>query len=110
MDLDATEQDVITTSITTTGTRAIAVASAEVEEQGGGASLGCVIRIAGVDSDVNYRHVIADATASTDEAVVSLTFAGALGPGTHPVALRCSELAGTVQVEDAALSVWAVGS
>lgn len=110
VDLDVLDQDVISTSITTSGTRVIAVATAEAEEQGGGAALGCTISIAGVENSSYYKHVIADATGGTDEALVSLTFARELGPGTHPVALRCSELDGSVQIEDAALSVWAVGS
>jgi hypothetical protein len=106
--LTATPQNVISTDITTTGTRVIAVASVRLFGNGGTDDVAfCQIQIAGVDGPV-YLHAIPDA--SVPHSTTALTFSRVLDPGTHAAALRCQVSSGAVGVENADLSVWSVGS
>ena len=94
-------QDVVTTSVTTTGTRIVANASLELDS-GVSSDVHCRLRIAGVESFTYDEQDL------PTEAAMALTFARTVPPGTHAVGLECSET-GTVIADDAALSVVAVG-
>jgi hypothetical protein len=100
--LTASFQDVVTTSVTTTGTRIVATTSLELDAGGGSNTAHCRLRIAGVES---FTY---DDQALPTESTMALTFARTVPPGTHAVGLECSET-GTVIADDAALSVVAVG-
>lgn len=100
-------QDVVSTTITTTGTRVMAVASVFLQQDGVSDvnEAVCRIQIEGVNS-TTYSQDLAD----NEEATMTVTFARELGPGTHSVALQCKKFSGGVESEAAGLSVWAVGS
>jgi hypothetical protein len=99
--LAATFQDVVTTSVTTTGTRIVANASLELDS-GVSSTVHCRLQIAGAQS---FTY---DEQALPTEAAMALTFARTVPAGTHAVGLECSET-GVVIADDASLSVVAVG-
>jgi hypothetical protein len=95
-------QDVVTTSVTTTGSaRVIATAALELDA-GATTSAHCRLRIAGVEG---FTY---DAQELPTESTMALTFARTVPAGTQAVAVECSET-GNVTDVDAALSVVAVG-
>ena len=101
--LTASFQEVVATSVTTTGTRIVATASLELDANGGGSDTAhCRLRIAGVESSTYDQQSL------PVESTMALTFARTVQPGTHAVGLECSET-GTIVDVDAALSVVAVG-
>ena len=109
MALTSDVEDVLTTTITTTGTRVIALGVVEAAHgEDITRFLRCQIRIAGVDGIVYGSDVQVREGGNNGEITMSPMSALEVGPGTHPVALRC---AGTdLTVDEAALSAWAVGS
>lgn len=109
INLTGDDQDIAATTITTKGRQVIAVASVELDGDGSPPDdrAGCQLRIAGVDGP-SYSSDVPDVGAGRDP--IAITFARDLGPGTHPVALRCRVVTGSVQVEEANLSVWSTGA
>ena len=95
---------VLSAQITTTGTTLVGSASAE-----GGATVGdddeytCRATING-NPVTDYSQNIPDAQ-GFDTDVLSFTFGGTVGAGTHTVALSCLEGAGSVSLGDADLTV-----
>jgi methionine-rich copper-binding protein CopC len=100
-------EDVVSTPITTTSTRVMAVGSVFLQQDGADPEneAVCRIQIDGVNS-TTYSQDLAD----NEEATMTITFARELGPGTHSVALQCLKESGGVESESAGLSAWAVGS
>ena len=105
--LTGTPQEILSTTVTTTGTRIIATASVEFENDSGDASnsAGCELFIAGENSP-NYDQKVQD---SGDDVTLAFTFASTVSAGTHPVVLECEENSGEVGVNNAGLSAIAVG-
>ena len=109
VDLTSTKQDVLTTTITTTGTRVVAIGIVEVSHNDAVERfVRCDIRIAGTDGITYGSDVQVRIGGSSGEITMSPMSALEVGPGTHPVALRCS--GADLTVDDAGLSAWAVGS
>ena len=105
--LTGVPQDVVTTSVTTTGTRIVATASLTVDGNGNDDdTAACRLQIAGT-AGFTYVHDIPDHVAQ-EGSNMALTFARTVSPGTHSVELTCDE-SGDVTVKRAALSVVAVG-
>ena len=100
VNLTSSFQDVVTTSVTTAGTRVIANASVEFDSAG--FTVHCRLRIDGSES-TTY-----DTQDLRTEEVIAYTFARTVPAGTHAVALACSEGGGNVVANGAALSVVAV--
>ncbi len=110
-DLTAADEDIITATIPLEEPKVV-IASGTIEAEddvgAGPHRVGCVIEIAGAENADAFVETI-PATATSDEAAVTVSFARSLPAGEHRVALRCRQLAGDLFVEDGWLSAWAVG-
>lgn len=103
LDLTATVQVVLSTTITTPASRLLATAAVEVDSSGGNDdNVVCRIRIDGTDGPT-YITDIPDA--DVDRQSLAVVYGQAVGAGTHTVELVCRDIGGDSQVEQAGLNV-----
>jgi hypothetical protein len=103
-DLISTDQVVLSTTITTSGSRLLADAAIRLDSLNGGNDdeVVCFLRIDGTDGPP-YRTGIPDVGA--DQTTIPLVYGQVVGAGTHTVEALCREAAGDSEVEDAGLNV-----